>query len=591
MDKIKNLSSRDEISSRISYLRNAGRLSEAIALCKEAGRQFPDDHFYPKIEGDLYFQQEDYGSASEAFIEFLKKMSPTPLLFRDFARRYHRLRRVWLKEKVSDYATLIMSEIQQGHLNQQTAIRSRALIKPDLPKEIKFSIEGQKFIELLADDRHFYDLVKQTKKMESDNSIELEPLLDQYILNRDRIEKNFRIDAYSISIYEKLERYENALKVAEELLALRLEPEIVRSALRVCRRMGIYERVDKFLAKYPEILKSDAFNVLYELVYYFEAQNNFDQVQTTLKRMEKNAISSIPIQKTTRNFYIRFGLLEDANRVENKLSELYASGRKVRRDFSDEVQESQAKIWSTIKDLSTEVEHQKQLAAISDLTTGISHELGQPITNIRYTVQFYRRLFENEIREETVFNVFDSILEETLRMGGLIKRLSPLTSSRSAIEKFDLMARIQKRFRAENTRLRKFKIKINISPGDPIYLVGDPVKCDQLINNLLLNSIDAIREKKKARANQIDVWVKEEGESIKIIFSDTGVGIPTKHIGKIYDPFFSTKAPGKGEGLGLFIVWNLLKSQGGKINLDPNYKNGTRFLITIPKTVDDEKEI
>jgi C4-dicarboxylate-specific signal transduction histidine kinase len=58
--------------------------------------------------------------------------------------------------------------------------------------------------------------------------------------------------------------------------------------------------------------------------------------------------------------------------------------------------------------------------------------------------------------------------------------------------------------------------------------------------------------------------------------------LPNRH--KIFDPFFSTKAAGQGEGLGLFIVWNLLKMLGGKISVDTQYKDGAKFLISLPNT-------
>ena len=67
-----------------------------------------------------------------------------------------------------------------------------------------------------------------------------------------------------------------------------------------------------------------------------------------------------------------------------------------------------------------------------------------------------------------------------------------------------------------------------------------------------------------------------------IEFSDTGIGIPYKNRNSIFDPFFSTKPPGKGEGLGLFIVWNLLKMQGGTIAVDNDYNQGAKFNIRIP---------
>jgi len=237
------------------------------------------------------------------------------------------------------------------------------------------------------------------------------------------------------------------------------------------------------------------------------------------------------------------------------------------------------------------LEHQRKLAAIGELANGIAHEFGQPITNIRYTVQFYRKLFEKTIiSKEEVFKILDSILEETERMGRLIKRLSPITSGKSVIETFDLIDLIQKRVKAENIRLNELKIDVNISPLTPIYVIGDPVKYDQIISNLFLNAIDAIQERQDSQINRIDIQIEDKVNEIKMIFTDTGIGINLKDKNKIFSPFFTTKPPGKGEGLGLFIVWNLLKMYGGSIEIDNSYNDGARFVISIPKQTDDQKE-
>jgi hypothetical protein len=88
-------------------------------------------------------------------------------------------------------------------------------------------------------------------------------------------------------------------------------------------------------------------------------------------RIEKGSTDSISIQKTVRNFYLRFGLLEDANPVTINVKSLYQKrgGRNIK--FSEELYESEAEVGSKIKELYSELEHQKHLAAICDLTSGI----------------------------------------------------------------------------------------------------------------------------------------------------------------------------------------------------------------------------
>ncbi len=573
-----------DFDSEIMDSRNSGDIPKAIQLCNDAIDKYPENDFYPMIKSDLFYTQGDYGASSTSYIEFLSKISRHRESFGYLAKRYNRLRRVLSGRKREDLAGNILRKVHQGNLDELTKRRYIDLIKTDLRKSDKISPAGEKLTQLLRDDSNFHEIIKKIKTIEIANLLELYLILDQYVLNRKRSSTTFRIDAHCISVYEKYDKYENALKIAEELLEIRLDSIVVRSIFRICRGIDDYERADKALSQFPGILKISDFNVLYELVYYFEEQDNLEQVQLIIGKMEKFFPESISIQKTVKNFYLRFGMIEDVNRVKEIISDIYSSRRKKKTDkYLAELQESESMAESKMEELQSKVKHQERLEAVCDLTCGISHELGQPITNIRYTIQFYRKLFKKKISREHLFKVFDSILEETERMGALIDRLSPLTSRKNINENFDLTDRIRKRVEAENVRMRKNRIQFMISPKSPIYLFGDPAKFDQVVSNLLLNSIDAIKGAKKRNGNWIRIIIKEKTDHVEIIFSDSGTGITVKKRGKIFEPFFSTKAPGKGEGLGLFIVWNIMKSLNGKVLLDREYKNGASFILTIPK--------
>lgn len=592
MNLHEEFTSRKEIATQLRNLRNSGDLVGAIALCGEAARLFPDDYFYPQIASDLYFKIQEYDAAAEALLECLRKLpGGSDRRFAGFARRYNRLRKVRTEGETRKWAGMIISEIKAGHLDEDTGVRCSQLIEPDLPNQTEISEEAQALIPLLSSDISFQRFVNQAKRLQVANNTELAMVLDLHVLNRTRTPRTFRVDEYCLSAYEKMGRFDSALKLAQELLRIRLEGLVIRSVFRIGRTLSDYSKSDDLLAEHPLVLKSNDFNVLYELVYYFEAQNNVEQAQATLNKTEKMFADSLPILKTVKNFYTRFGMVDDVVRVNRSIEQRQTSERRESTKFRPEVEESEAAVPSKIQELYSELEHQTRLAAISDLTTGISHELGQPITNIRYTVQFYRKMLDRKHTTDAVRSAFDSILEETERMGGLMKRLSPLTSSKSAVETFDIVQRIRKRVGAEKALLFKSRIEVKISPEKPVFMHVDPVRFDQIVGNLLLNAIDAITERKGKRRRYIRIQIREDARDIKIVFADTGVGIPLKNRGKLFDPFFSTKAPGKGEGLGLFIVWNLLKMQGGKIVLDSKYKDGARFHITIPKNTNDTKEI
>lgn len=587
------LSNINRLSNEIKKFQLAGNLEAATMLCIEAMHTFPKEYLFSKILADLSFKKKNYEATFIALGDYLSKIPPSNTLIADFAKRYYRLQRVLSKVKISELAEILYTTIDQTSINQTVVRKVKDIIKLDITST-KYSadqpLQLSKFTSLLNDDSKFAELAKLEKILEVKNKRQLGQALDEHILTRARSTKTYRIDLYCSSLYEKFEEHSKAIKVLTELLSLRIDPVAVRSLFRICRTLKNYDSVDDLLSKTPSLIKARDFNILYELVYYFEAKNDLAQLQGVLRTIDKSFATNLPVLRTLRNFYIRFGMLEEVKRLEPIIRQLFPDKDKATGKYVEALAESETEIASTVLDLHSQLEHQKQLAAISDLTTGISHELGQPITNIRYTIQFYKKLLESNLTKANVFKIFDSILEETERMGALIQRLSPLTSSRSVFETFDLVDRIKKRVQLENPRLLDNHISVTITPQVPVSIYGDPVKFDQLISNLLLNAIDAITERKKLSKNKIDFKVEDGNQDVRIFVSDNGVGIPIKNRNKIFDPFFSTKAPGKGEGLGLFIVWNLLKIQGGKIAVDSNYTNGARFIITIPKKFDFEKD-
>jgi len=577
----------EEIQKIVLKLRNDGEIDSAIDLCIESSENNKASYFFPKIIGDLYLQKNEFDLASNYYISFLTKITKNHKLFGNFAKRYYRLKRLWSHEKISKFAYRLFSTFQEGKINADIWNLCKDLIKDDLYYDVRISVVGKKFCNLINDDANFNEFVKHTKIMEKDNQVELEYLLDRNILKRERNISYFRIDAYCISIYERFSKNKNALKIASEILSVKTESSVVRTIFRICRQTKDYRVAENITEKYPEILKNSDFNIQYELVYYFEDQNQIEEVHKILLQMEKRGKDSISIQKTVRNFYLTFGFIDDADRTGTQISKISSVkknvNKKVSDKFSEEIIESEAEVGSKIKELYSQLEHQKQLAAISDLTTGISHELGQPITNIRYTIQFYYKIFQKNISRDTIFEVFDSILEETERMGTLVKRLSPITSGKNVIAKFDIIGNIKKRVEAESKITDKdYNIKFRIVPQKKIYIEGDSVHFDQIISNLLLNAIDSIKQKNKKNGNLIQIVVNEKKEYVEIIFSDTGTGIDAKNRSKIFDPFFTTKPPGTGQGLGLFIIWNLIKRHGGKIYLDHKYTNGAKFVIKLP---------
>jgi tetratricopeptide (TPR) repeat protein len=177
-----NWQSRKEIADEILSLRNAMNFSAAIDVCLEATKRYPNNYFYPKIAGDLCYELHDYEAASHLYIEFLKHIPNIEKFFADFANRYDRLKRVWSKDRISEYASAIMLEIKRGCIENQVKQYAENLIKTDLPASITLSQQGNEFLSLLNNDNKFNALVTLERYLERNQSIELISILDKVVI-------------------------------------------------------------------------------------------------------------------------------------------------------------------------------------------------------------------------------------------------------------------------------------------------------------------------------------------------------------------------------------------------------------------------
>lgn len=555
--------------------RNDGNYSEAIQVCLERLNhvEIKDFRFfYHKELGELYSITEDYLKSSQAYLDAFNNIADRDSNFRTFARSVDRfLKRNFPETYFDSFREALIGQLKFSAVS--IAYQTSLLIDYELPLHEFLSPLGSKLNRLIFNDNDFDKMVPILKKMESENyDEEIQIILDIQVLNRSRTKKTLRLDKYFITVYERYEEYHKAQKIAIELVILSQESVIVRSLFRLCRKLDDYDPVNDVLLKFPYLEKENDFNILYELVYYYDKINNTLAKKNALSKIEKTYFASRPILKTLKNLYLRFGSLDDIRRIEALISRLPDN-----RSFGEKkelVEESEESVWSAL-------EYSKRLDALSNLTKGISHELGQPLTNIRFMVQYYTKNL-SKLDNQTLIGLFGDILVETERMGDLINRLSPITTARNTAVEYNVIERIRQRIKTEQTRLFSENINVLILSKSDIFVQGDPTIFDQVISNLLINSIQSlqnVRHKKK----QISILLKEHKSKVGISFRDNGVGISTEIRRKIFEPFFTTKPEGQGQGLGLFVIWNLLKYQGGNIFLDYTFTNGAQFIVEIPK--------
>jgi two-component system NtrC family sensor kinase len=230
--------------------------------------------------------------------------------------------------------------------------------------------------------------------------------------------------------------------------------------------------------------------------------------------------------------------------------------------------------------------HQEQLvqsrkiAAVGTLTSGIAHELNNPINNIVLTAESLQEDFK-ELSEEEAMGLIHDILLQSERASEIVKGL--LDFSRAEHPEFEALpvgAVIQDTLKLVRNQLTLSGIHVeqDIPPGlPPIY--GDRKSLQQVFLNLFINAIQAMLD---GGTLQIRAHTDAEGHWMIIDVSDTGVGIDPEHLPQIFDPFYTTKQVGRGTGLGLSVTYGIVEKHGGHIEVKSRKGEGTTFTVTLP---------
>lgn len=582
MERKRNFEEIDQLAQDISDFRRAGNISAAIEVCIKATQKDPDNNFFFKILGDLYLQISSYDKAADAYFENLKRIKK-PYLFKTFARFYERLQNKVDAKFLETYQHKIINAVKANLVSAELSNQIAELFK-----RTNFVVgDNIRALARLTNSDLNYDEVKLAidNLAASNDTISLSYLAHYRIQSNVNRKTTKRIDTYVSQIMERYEFYNDAQDLIEKMIAVKevRTKNIIASFFRICRKQSDYSDVEKYFVVDMDFINASDFNIQYELIYYFEYLNDVDSIKIVLNRIKNSATDNPAISRTLYNFYLQFNMFDEADEELSHLNKLLIERKTQRFSRIEEQRESEKAVWQKLKDLVSEQEHNRQMIALRDLLKGFSHELGQPITNIRYNAQLFQlRRNKGLSTTEDIENLIGLILNQTQRIGRLLDRFRPIVSSKSAVEKFEINDRIKDILNNLSSRLKEANIVCNVNSKCDITLTGDPVQFDQIFYNLILNSLQAIANEKDS--GKIIITTEKKAKKVLISFSDDGPGIPKKIQTKIFEPFFSTKEPSEqsgNEGLGLFIVWNILKIFNGKIVLDKKYTGGTRFLIEI----------
>jgi signal transduction histidine kinase len=230
----------------------------------------------------------------------------------------------------------------------------------------------------------------------------------------------------------------------------------------------------------------------------------------------------------------------------------------------------------------TELAHINRHASVSELSSSITHELNQPLGSILTNTETAELILDSSSPDlKELKEILTDIKRDDLRASEVIKRLrSFLKRTPFELRSVDINATIREAFNLlavpASTQNVSFYLKSSL---EELQVKGDPIQLQQVILNLIVNSMEAMSGMPYGRT--IIGQTQTDGGSLALIsISDSGPGISEEKLNEIFDPFFTTKK--QGMGVGLSIARTIVQAHGGRIWAENQIGGGAVFCLRLP---------
>jgi len=272
-----------------------------------------------------------------------------------------------------------------------------------------------------------------------------------------------------------------------------------------------------------------------------------------------------------------------ANKTNEEIGILYKELEKWNKELEKRVEERTKEL----KESQIQLIQSEKLSVLGELVAGITHELGEPLNVTKIIAQSIMKDIEKGcFDKETAVKDLPEITEQMDKMARIIDHMRVFTrrSVGATREKLEVNRIIENALRLVDQQLADHNIEVTkeFSLNLPA-IEGDPIRLEQVFLNLINNARYAMEKSGKQNKKIVfRTYHLDGGKQIAAEVRDNGTGIPGEVLGKIFQPFFTTKKTGSGTGLGLSVSNRSIEEHKGMIEIDTSVGEGTTLRVILP---------
>ncbi len=277
----------------------------------------------------------------------------------------------------------------------------------------------------------------------------------------------------------------------------------------------------------------------------------------------------------------RFGRDDLSHRIRVKSRDEIGALARSFNEMADRVASTQADLETRVRERTSEFLRAARLADLGLLASGVAHEINTPLASITSCAEgLERRIHNGGLDAETANDYVSTITREAYRARDITERMLALSRQEPCLVGEVALDRVLRQVESavqHTLEQRGVRLERDAPAPDDVARVnaGELV---QILVNLVLNAIDA-----SSQGQVVRLGAKLDGESLRFDVADDGSGIPPEDLERIFEPFYTTKRPGRGTGLGLALVATLVDAHGGHIGVTSRPGEGSRFVVTLPR--------